>query len=187
MDSSTAGDLHSGVHDIAENVEHPRLQTAEAEARQQYLVGDFREKAIPEDASSNSDVSHEPPNLKQVDSKIVKLPDSQEADAAFAHLPEHEKEILKRQLEIPPVKVSYRTLYRYATKWDMIIVGVSVFSAIAGGAIMPLMTVCPYHSASYHVHGTDCGRSSLAISAALSKVFRSIHHPILLFRIECLI
>lgn len=60
---------------------------------------------------------------------------------AFAHLPEHEREILKRQLDIPPVKLGFKDLFRYATRNDWIIIIVSAFCAIAGGALIPLMTI----------------------------------------------
>jgi ATP-binding cassette subfamily B (MDR/TAP) protein 1 len=32
-------------------------------------------------------------------------------DALYAHLPEHEKDILKQQLDAPPVNISYFGLY----------------------------------------------------------------------------
>lgn len=64
-------------------------------------------------------------------------------DAAFAHLPEHEKEILKRQLDAPKVKISFFGLYRYASKLDLLIIAISALCAIAAGAAMPLFTVGP--------------------------------------------
>lgn len=64
-----------------------------------------------------------------------------EIDDPFKHLPEHEKEILKRQLDLPTVKVNYMTLYRYATRNDKIILVVAGLAAIIGGALLPLMTV----------------------------------------------
>jgi ATP-binding cassette subfamily B (MDR/TAP) protein 1 len=76
-------------------------------------------------------------SLKKLDSKIINVED----DDPFRHLPEHEKTILKRQTEVPEVKVGYLTLYRYATKMDIVILVVSAFCAIAAGAAMPLMTV----------------------------------------------
>lgn len=62
-------------------------------------------------------------------------------DAIFAHLPEHEKEILKKQLDAPNVKISFFGLYRYASRMDMLILGVSAICAIAAGAALPLFTV----------------------------------------------
>ncbi|GAM85326.1 hypothetical protein ANO11243_033310 [Dothideomycetidae sp. 11243] len=59
----------------------------------------------------------------------------------FAHLPDNEASILRKQLEIPPAKVGYFTLYRYADGRDIAIIAFSSFCAIAGGALMPLMPV----------------------------------------------
>lgn len=64
-----------------------------------------------------------------------------EGEDPFGHLPEHEKSILKRQLDIPVVKVTYVMLYRYSTLNDKLIMALSAFSAIVGGALLPLMTV----------------------------------------------
>ncbi len=68
-------------------------------------------------------------------------PSNAEIDDPFKHLPEHEKEILKRQLDLPAVKVNYMTLYRYATRNDKIILVIAGLAAIIGGALLPLMTV----------------------------------------------
>ncbi|KAI9700400.1 MAG: GTPase-activating protein [Candelina mexicana] len=78
--------------------------------------------------------------LKKLDSRVVRVKDGDAIDP-FADLPEHEKKILKKQLDIPSVKVTYATLFRYATRNDIIILIISAFCAIAGGAVMPLMTV----------------------------------------------
>ncbi|KAI1815285.1 ABC transporter [Poronia punctata] len=59
----------------------------------------------------------------------------------FGHLPEHEASILRRQVTIPEVKTGFATLYRYATRNDIIIMTISSLSAIAAGAALPLMTV----------------------------------------------
>jgi ATP-binding cassette subfamily B (MDR/TAP) protein 1 len=62
-------------------------------------------------------------------------------DALYAHLPAHEKDILKRQLHAPPVKISFFGLYRYASHMDIVIIVVSALCAMAAGAAMPLFTV----------------------------------------------
>jgi len=87
--------------------------------------------------SSSDDVVQ----MEKLDSQIVKISDVKEGEEAYAHLPPREREIVKRQLDIPPVKVSFATLYRYATRNDLIIVAISSLCAIAGGSVMPLMTV----------------------------------------------
>lgn len=66
--------------------------------------------------------------------------DREEKDP-FAHLPEHEAAILRRQLDIPAVKVTYKDLYRYATKTDIAIQIVGGIMAIVAGAALPLMTI----------------------------------------------
>lgn len=86
-------------------------------------------------ASSTSDAP------RKLDSTIVKVEDSKDDDAAYAHLPPNEREIVKKQLHIPGVSVTYWTLFRYATKLDLVIIFISAICAIAGGAALPLMTV----------------------------------------------
>ncbi|OQO03588.1 hypothetical protein B0A48_10253 [Cryoendolithus antarcticus] len=85
-----------------------------------------------------------PPQLARLDSKPPKSTkelETAEEEDAFAHLPEHEAAILRRQLETKPTKVTYFGLYRYATKGDLIILYVSGLAAIIGGAALPLMTI----------------------------------------------
>ncbi|EPS27304.1 hypothetical protein PDE_02247 [Penicillium oxalicum 114-2] len=62
-------------------------------------------------------------------------------DAIFAHLPDHEKEILKRQLHDPAAKVSFLGLYRYASAMDIAILVVSALCSIVAGAALPLFTI----------------------------------------------
>jgi hypothetical protein len=62
-------------------------------------------------------------------------------DAIFAHLPQHEKDILKKQLDAPVAKISFFGLYRYASRMDILILLVSAVCAIAAGAALPLFTV----------------------------------------------
>ncbi|KAF2773520.1 multidrug resistance protein 1, 2, 3 [Teratosphaeria nubilosa] len=82
------------------------------------------------------------PPLQRLDSTLPKNKEEEKReDNALAHLPEHEAAILRRQLDIPPVKVTYFGLYRYATRNDFFIMIVSGICAITGGAALPLMTV----------------------------------------------
>ena len=131
---STAGDLNHAVQETGREIEK-KLSHSSLEKD---LVGEKDHLNL----SSSSSSSQDEPSLKKLDSKVIKVGEVKEGDEAFAHLPEHEKEIVKRQLDIPTVKVTYKTLYRYATKNDLIIVAISAVCAIAGGAVMPLMTVC---------------------------------------------
>ena len=130
---STAGDLSHAAQEVGENIEKQISHSSS----EKDLVG---EKQGLHSGSSGSS-SHDEPPLKQLDSKIVKVGEVKEGEEAYAHLPPHEKEIVKRQLDIPTVTVTYKTLYRYSTRNDLMIVFISAWCAIAGGAVMPLMTV----------------------------------------------
>ncbi|KAF8251547.1 P-loop containing nucleoside triphosphate hydrolase protein [Wilcoxina mikolae CBS 423.85] len=65
----------------------------------------------------------------------------EDINAALEHLPEHEREILKRQIEFNVKDVTWFTLFRYATTQDYIVMTVGGICAIACGVIMPLMTI----------------------------------------------
>lgn len=90
--------------------------------------------------SSSAGSVGETNDLRKVDSQLAKK-EEPSLDELLAHLPEHEREIIKEQLEVPSVKVTYFTLYRYATTNDLIILAVSSIAAIAGGAALPFFTV----------------------------------------------
>ncbi|CAG8306344.1 unnamed protein product [Penicillium salamii] len=64
-----------------------------------------------------------------------------EDDALYAHLPPHERDILKRQLDAPPRPISFFGLYRYASHIDILILVVSTLCAMAAGAALPLFTI----------------------------------------------
>ncbi|KAK0869809.1 GTPase-activating protein [Friedmanniomyces endolithicus] len=83
------------------------------------------------------------PPLRRLDSKPPEAAkaEKEEEDTLLSHLPEHEAAILKRQLDIPPVKLTYKSLYRYATRNDLLLMVLSSICAIVGGAVMPLMTI----------------------------------------------
>jgi ATP-binding cassette, subfamily B (MDR/TAP), member 1 len=102
-------------------------------------VADFEKTALAQDISIEAPEipDEENASLKKLDSKVVDVKDND----PFGHLPEHERVILKRQVDVPEVKVGYFTLYRYATKMDVLILIIAGICAIGGGAAMPLMTV----------------------------------------------
>ncbi|EEQ85957.1 multidrug-resistance transporter mdr2 [Blastomyces dermatitidis] len=106
----------------------------------------------PQDANNNNEISgsgsgstvsnnEDHTNFKKLDSKVVAPLQEGDLDAALAHLPEHEQAILKEQLHIPDVKVNYLTLFRYATKMDIIVLIIASVGATAGGAVLPLFTI----------------------------------------------
>ena len=139
MDNNVGGDIKTAPKEIGDNVEKQNLQDAEREGFPE--IAARKEAALDKSSSSINSFSEEEKDLKKFDSEIVVVRDVPQGDEAFAHLPEHEKVILKRQLDVPGVQVSYKTLYRYATTWDLVIVTVSVILAAAAGAALPLMTV----------------------------------------------
>ena len=133
------GDPPAAAKAIEENiVEKERLELDEKGMED---VVTENEKRGSEGSSSESASDSGLEDLHKYDSKIVKVRDVPEGDAALAHLPEHERAVLKRQLDIPAASVSWLKLYRYATTLDKVIVCICVFCAIGAGAVMPLMTV----------------------------------------------
>ena len=96
---------------------------------------------LPHSPASHTSDSDTGPDLNKYDSKIVQIRDVPEGDDAFAHLPDHEKAIIKKQVDVPETKVTYWTLYRYATTYDKIFIAIACITAIGAGAVLPLMTV----------------------------------------------
>ncbi|KAK1756016.1 P-loop containing nucleoside triphosphate hydrolase protein [Echria macrotheca] len=78
--------------------------------------------------------------LEKADSKVM-LPKEATDDDPYKHLPDDEAKVLKNQVFTPDVKVGIATLFRYASRNDLIIMAVSAVAAIASGAALPLMTV----------------------------------------------
>jgi ATP-binding cassette subfamily B (MDR/TAP) protein 1 len=99
-----------------------------------------------ENHTSESDSTANNDALGKQESEAIPIPkdakEETDEDAVFAHLPEHEKAILKEQLHIPDVQINFIGLYRYASTNDLLILAVSAICAIGAGAIMPLFTVC---------------------------------------------
>ncbi|KAK7189272.1 Leptomycin B resistance protein pmd1-like protein 2 [Paraphaeosphaeria sporulosa] len=60
---------------------------------------------------------------------------------AFTHLSNAAAAILSRQVHSTTTVVRYKSLFRYATNYDICFLAVSGFSAIAAGASLPLMTI----------------------------------------------
>lgn len=89
---------------------------------------------------SSTDGTPAATKLEKADSKVIRPADQSDVDP-YAHLPEQEALILKRQVFTPEVKAGVATLYRYSSRNDLIIMAISALCAIAGGAALPLMTV----------------------------------------------
>lgn len=99
----------------------------------------LNEKQESEGSISGADSSDQ--DAKKLDSNIFNVRDPLTSDDALARLPEHEREVLNRQLDVRSVSVSWLKLYRFATRNDIIIAYIAAFCAIGGGAVLPLMTV----------------------------------------------
>lgn len=99
------------------------------------LVGD--EKIEPNSRSSSN---HHEDSLTQLDSHIVKIGGDVQEDP-LGHLPPNEREIIRRQLEMPEVKLNYFTLFRFATTNDLILIFTASIASIVAGAVLPLMTI----------------------------------------------
>ena len=54
---------------------------------------------------------------------------------------EQEVESIHRQIQFPDVKVSFFTLFQYATPGDLFVVAISTVCALAAGALVPLPLV----------------------------------------------
>lgn len=80
-------------------------------------------------------------DLEKADSRVVKQIANEEDGDPYKHLPEDKAAILKKQVFTPDVKVGIATLYRYASRNDLLIMAVCAVCAIASGAALPLMTV----------------------------------------------
>lgn len=136
---STGGDLTHAAEQVEANIEKRSLHSSSSD-HVRPSEDDLVEEKSPRHIHRSETSSENSAEVEKLDSRIVKVRGT-DGDEAFDHLPEHEKNIVKRQLDIPPVKVTFRTLYRYATTNDLLILALSAICAIIGGAVMPLMTV----------------------------------------------
>ena len=132
-------DVIAGSKDIEKNIEKEQLEKTDEQIHQNV---DKEKGTTGLEGSGSSTPSDEDENqLTKLDSQVVHVKAERKGDEIFAHLPEHEQVTLKRQLDIPDVTVTYRTLYRYATRWDLVILCISTLSSVISGALLPLMTV----------------------------------------------
>ncbi|KAH7150159.1 ABC transporter [Dactylonectria estremocensis] len=85
------------------------------------------------------DQASEPTVVEVSESKAVNLKGSDQDP--YKNLSDDEAAILKRQVTIPEIKVGIKTLYRYASTNDILIIIGSAIMSIASGAAVPLMIV----------------------------------------------
>lgn len=141
---NTGGDLSHAAIAIDSNLEKPPLHSTDAgDISKSDPMGEKQKQVLGSSRSSSEDTSQHTPQLEKLDSQVIKVGETtdDDDDEAYAHLPPHEKAIVKKQLHVPSVTVTYRNLFRYATRNDLVIIYISALCAIVGGAIMPLMTV----------------------------------------------
>jgi ATP-binding cassette subfamily B (MDR/TAP) protein 1 len=141
MDLGSADGPRVAAEEIAEEItEEKTPQPAASQPKDGTNKATEAEKKELDVQSSAS--SSEAGAMRKLDSKID-IRQVKEGEEAWAHLPEHERDIIRKQLQVPEVSVSYKSLYRYATRIDLIIVAISLVCAVIGGAAAPLMTVFP--------------------------------------------
>jgi hypothetical protein len=114
-----------------ERSESRRSSVSIADSLLEYLRKRDRE------ASTNQPTDGDDASVEKLDSKVVDV----EEDDPLRHLPPREREVIERQLAVPTVKVTFWSLFRYASKKDLFIIFISGICAIIGGAAQPLMTV----------------------------------------------
>ena len=140
---STGGELSRAAQDVNANAEKEISQENTTDL--DVAESPPKNKEVPDDSSLSSSSpqdSLDKPELEKFDSAVINVPDEEKGDQEpWSHLPDHERDIVRKQLEIPPVTVTFKTLFRYATRNDLIIIMISVICSIAGGAVMPLMTI----------------------------------------------
>jgi ATP-binding cassette, subfamily B (MDR/TAP), member 1 len=138
MNNPMGGAVPADVKAAEADMEEQRIEEAERKGMTEML-----DEKRPDSGglSSRSSDSDSRPDLKKFDSKIAEARKELEGDEIFAHLPEHEQVILKRQVNVPIASIKFKQLYRYATTWDLVFVAIGSICAIGGGAVMPLMTV----------------------------------------------
>lgn len=99
------------------------------------LVGDEKIELSTRSSASH----HRGDSLTKLDSHIVKIDNGPEDP--LEHLPPSEREIIRKQLEMPAVELGYFTLYRFATTNDLILIFSAALASIIAGAVLPLMTI----------------------------------------------
>ncbi|KAI4204418.1 MAG: hypothetical protein LQ350_001175 [Teloschistes chrysophthalmus] len=100
----TAGDLNHAAKDLNEKTQDHQASTSPGATTSE---GDISEKQE-YDRHSSSSSSQDITALEKLDSKIVKVGEVKDEEEAYAHLPPNEKEIVKRQLDIPPDSTNAR-------------------------------------------------------------------------------
>lgn len=109
------------------------------------MTGHAREKSNQKQSCNSPGAGGDPGNIKRTGRCTNQKPEDQPAivdiEDGTKHLPVDQAEILKRQVETPELRKGAGILYRYASRRDRCIMGVSSICAIGTGVGLPLMTV----------------------------------------------
>ena len=171
---STAGDLNHATKELDLNAEKFYNHDSTEGEQSNNRIPDTKGYSYPRSSGSSST---ELKSLDKLDSHVIKIDGIKDTNDAYAHLPATERDIIKRQLETPKVKISFKSLFRYATGIDITIIVISCICAIAGGAVLPLMTVSiALEDSAYDT--LKITRFSLVSSQAPSKDFSTAPTPI---------
>ena len=92
-------------------------------------------------ATSEAPLAPANDNRDEASQTDAATPAGEEPPDPYSKLPEHQANILRRQVETPQRSYAFWTMYRYATKLDVAIIIVSALASVASGAAMPLMTI----------------------------------------------
>lgn len=185
MDPNGAGSVSANVKEAEkQHEEHERsklgittdqqIQSGQLENEKHGLASSPRATTplSPDSPHSKTSAGSSSEDFRKIDSKIVQVRQIPDEDEIFAHLPEHEQNTLKRQVDVPKVPVKYGTLYRYASLWDKIFLVIAAICAIGGGAALPLMTV---------IFGNLSGSFSGYFQGTLQEDFSSILNRYVLY------
>lgn len=185
MDPNGAGSVSANVQEAEkQHEEHERsklgittdtqVQTGQVENEKSADASSPRPKTplSPGSPLSKSSAGSSSEDFRKIDSKIVQVRQIPDEDEIFAHLPKHEQDVLKRQIDVPKVPVKYGTLYRYASLWDKVFLVIAAICAIGGGAALPLMTV---------IFGNLSGSFSGYFLGTLTESFSSILNKYVLY------
>ncbi|KAI5310596.1 GTPase-activating protein [Ascosphaera atra] len=96
-------------------------------------------KYAPNNGSAKGSDGNGGGNKKENSLEAKQVSADEQLDASLAHLPEHERAILKEQLYIPPKNITWFGLYRYATAYDLLLVVISAIAAVGGGILFGQM------------------------------------------------
>ncbi|KAH8736104.1 multidrug resistance protein [Ilyonectria robusta] len=137
LDSLTATSSHDAQdvldrRDCGEKSDAALQPTAEAQPAAKEQPSFERKRDAEEQSSERTEI-------ERPGSKVVNAKDPNEDP--FKGLSDDEAAILKRQVAAPQVNAGIKTLYRYASTNDILIIIGSSFMSIVSGAAMPLMIV----------------------------------------------